>query len=101
MLRINAPPFAARSPAFTELLLEYSRRYADMHVDLVTEGQLSDIVAEGFDLGVRVASLIPSDMIALSLGEHQRFRSEARRGGKVCVSTGRSGGVPYTIKKKK
>src|SRR3546814_7967395 len=73
MLRINAPPFAARSPAFTELLLEYSRRYADMHVDLVTEGQLRDIVAEGFDLGVRVASLIPSDMIALSLGESQRF----------------------------
>lgn len=72
-LRINAPPVAARSPAFTELLLEYSRRYPDMHVDLVAEGQLRDIVAEGFDLGVRVASLIPSDMIALSLGEPQRF----------------------------
>ncbi|OHD06275.1 LysR family transcriptional regulator [Sphingopyxis sp. RIFCSPHIGHO2_12_FULL_65_19] len=72
-LRINAPPFAARSPAFTDLLLEYSRRYPDMHVDLVTEGLLRDIVAEGFDLGVRVASLIPSDMIALSLGELQRF----------------------------
>jgi DNA-binding transcriptional LysR family regulator len=72
-LRINAPPFAARSPAFTGLLLEYSRRYPDMHVDLVTEGQLRDIVAEGFDLGVRVASLVPSDMIALSLGENQRF----------------------------
>jgi hypothetical protein len=28
-----------------------------MHVDLVTEGQLRDIVAEGFNLGVRVASL--------------------------------------------
>ncbi len=72
-LRINAPPFAARSPAFTGLILEYSRRYPDMHVDLVTEGQLRDIVAEGFDLGVRVASLVPSDMIALSLGEAQRF----------------------------
>ncbi len=73
MLRINAPPFAARSPAFAGLLLEYASRYPDMHVDLVTEGQLRDIVAEGFDLGVRVASLIPSDMIALSLGEAQRF----------------------------
>jgi DNA-binding transcriptional LysR family regulator len=72
-LRINAPPFAARSPAFTDLLLEYSRRYPDMHLDLVTEGQLRDIVADGFDLGVRVASLVPSDMIALSLGEAQRF----------------------------
>lgn len=73
MLRINAPPFAARSPAFTSLLLEYARRYPDMHVDVVTEGQLRDIVAEGFDLGLRVASLVPTDMIALSLGETQRF----------------------------
>lgn len=72
-LRINAPPFAARSPALTRLLLEYSRRYPDMHVDVVTEGQLRDIVADGFDLGVRVASLVPTDMIALSLGEAQRF----------------------------
>jgi DNA-binding transcriptional LysR family regulator len=72
-LRINAPPFAARSPALATLLLEYSRRYPDMHVDVVTEGQLRDIVAEGFDLGVRVASLVPTDMIALSLGEAQRF----------------------------
>lgn len=73
ILRINAPPFAARSPVFTDLILAYARRYPDMHVDLVTEGQLRDIVAEGFDLGVRVASLVPSDMIALSLGEAQRF----------------------------
>lgn len=72
-LRINAPPFAARSPAFAKLLLEYARRYPDMHVDVVTEGQLRDIVAEGFDLGLRVASLVPTDMTALSLGETQRF----------------------------
>ena len=72
-LRINAPPFAARSPALIHLLLEYSRRFPDVHVDLVTEGQLRDIVAEGFDLGIRVGPLVPTDMIALSLGEAQRF----------------------------
>jgi DNA-binding transcriptional LysR family regulator len=71
-LRINAPPFAAGS-RLAALILEYSRRYPDMHVDVVTDGRLLDIVAEGFDLGVRVASLVPSDMIALSLGEMQRF----------------------------
>jgi len=79
-LRINAPPFAARSPALTTLLLEYSCRYPDMHVDVVTEGQLRDIVAEGFDLGIRVASLVPTDMIALSLGEAQRFAVVASPG---------------------
>ena len=31
------------------------------------------IVAEGFDLGVRVADLVPSDMIAVSLGRPQRY----------------------------
>ena len=72
-LRINAPPFAARSPALSALVIEYSRRFPDMHIDLVTDGRLLDIVAEGFDLGVRVASLVPTDMIALSLGEPQRF----------------------------
>ena len=71
-LRINAPPFAARS-ALAALILEYARRYPGVHVDVVTDGRLVDIVAEGFDLGVRVATLVPTDMIALSLGEAQRF----------------------------
>ena len=31
-----------------------------------------DIVRDGFDLGVRVAGLVPSDMIAVSLGRPQR-----------------------------
>ncbi|MGO8506426.1 LysR family transcriptional regulator, partial [Rhizobium leguminosarum] len=31
-----------------------------------------DIVKDGFDLGVRVAGLVPSDMIAVSLGRPQR-----------------------------
>ncbi len=49
------------------------RRYPQMQVDIVTDGRLIDIVAEGFDMGVRVASLIPEDMIALSLGQPQRY----------------------------
>jgi DNA-binding transcriptional LysR family regulator len=44
-----------------------------VHVDLVTEGRLVDIIAEGFDLGVRVADLVPTDMIAVSLGRPQRY----------------------------
>lgn len=70
-IRINAAPFAARA-ILSPLVLEFLRRYPDMHVDLVTEGRLIDVVAEGFDLGVRVAGLVPTDMIALSLGRPQR-----------------------------
>lgn len=49
-----------------------SSGYPQVHIDLVTEGRLLDIVAEGFDLGVRRATLVPSDMIAISLGRPQR-----------------------------
>lgn len=71
-LRINTFASAARE-LLSPLVLEYLRRFPQVHVDLVTEGRLVDIVADGFDLGVRVADLVPTDMIALSLGRPQRF----------------------------
>jgi DNA-binding transcriptional LysR family regulator len=71
-LRINAFATAARE-ILSPLVLEFLRRYPQVHVDLVTEGRLVDIVAEGFDLGVRVADLVPSDMISVSLGRPQRY----------------------------
>ncbi|MBY3048551.1 LysR family transcriptional regulator [Rhizobium laguerreae] len=70
-IRINAAPFAARA-IISPLVLEFLRRYPDMNVDIVTEGKLVDIVKDGFDLGVRVEGLVPSDMIAVSLGRPQR-----------------------------
>jgi DNA-binding transcriptional LysR family regulator len=72
MIRINAAPFAARD-IISPLVLEFLRRYPDMVVDIVTEGRLVDIVAEGFDIGVRVAGLVPTDMIAVALGHPQRY----------------------------
>lgn len=71
-LRINLAVTAARE-ILSPLVLEFLHRYPEMNVDLVTEGRLIDIVAEGFDLGVRVADLVPSDMIAVSLGRPQRY----------------------------
>jgi DNA-binding transcriptional LysR family regulator len=71
-IRINAAPFAARE-IMTPLVIEFLRRFPDMNVDLVTEGRLVDVVADGFDLGVRVANLVPSDMISVSLGRAQRY----------------------------
>ncbi|MBY5769923.1 LysR family transcriptional regulator [Rhizobium leguminosarum] len=70
-IRINAAPFAARA-IVSPLVLEFLRRYPDMNVDIVTEGKMVDIVKNGFDLGVRVEGLVPSDMIAVSLGRPQR-----------------------------
>ncbi|OEC36253.1 LysR family transcriptional regulator [Pseudomonas sp. 21C1] len=72
VLRINAFASAARA-ALLPLVLEFLQRYPKVHIDLVTEGRLVDIVADGFDLGVRSASLVPSDMIVIPLGQPQRY----------------------------
>lgn len=71
-LRINAFATAARE-ILAPLVLEFLRRYPAVHVDLVTEGRLVDIVADGFDIGVRSADLVPSDMIAVRLGAPRRY----------------------------
>lgn len=72
VLRINAFATAARE-ILSPLVLEYLRRHPQVHVDLVTEGRLVDVVAEGFDLGVRVADFVPSDMIAVPFGPPLRY----------------------------
>jgi len=72
VVRINAFATAARE-ILAPLILEYLRRYPQVHVDLVTEGRLVDIVADGSDLGIRSADLVPSDMIAVPLGRPRSF----------------------------
>jgi DNA-binding transcriptional LysR family regulator len=71
-LRINAFASAARE-IMTPLVLSYLQRYPRVHIDLVTEGRLVDVVAAGFDLGVRSADLVPSDAIAIPLGQMRRM----------------------------
>ena len=70
-LRINAFPTAARE-IFAPLVLPFLRAHPQVHVDIVTEGRLVDIVADGFDFGVRSADLVPVDMIAMPLGSARR-----------------------------
>ena len=71
-LRINAFPTGARE-ILRPLLLRFLRQYPDVHIDMVTEGRIVDIVAEGFDLGLRSADLVPSDMIAIPVGPPRSF----------------------------
>lgn len=68
ILRINAFATAARE-IMSPLVLTYLQRYPQVHIDIVTEGRLVDVVAAGFDLGVRSADLVPSDAIAIPLGQ--------------------------------
>lgn len=71
-LRINAFATAARE-ILAPLVLNYLQRFPQVHIDLVTEGRLVDVVAAGFDLGVRSADLVPSDAIAIPLGKMRRM----------------------------
>ena len=71
-LRINAPEVAARL-LLGSVVPAFLARYPRMSLDLVTEGRLVDIVAEGFDAGVRLGEAVPQDMVAVSFGGDARF----------------------------
>ncbi len=71
-LRINTFPTAGRE-IFSPLVIEFLRRFPEVHIDVVTEGKLVDIVADGFDFGVRSEELVPTDMIAIPLGPPRRY----------------------------
>ncbi|MBJ4957307.1 LysR family transcriptional regulator [Salmonella enterica subsp. enterica serovar Goldcoast] len=71
-LRINMPQGAAT------LLLEplfniYAQRYPDMKIDIVSESRLVDVVADGADAGIRLAELVPQDMISVPLSRDTRM----------------------------
>ncbi len=72
VLRLNTSVGAAQI-IFTPIVLEYLRRYPDMAIDIVTERRLIDIVAEGFDAGIRLAEAVPGDMVAVPLSGEQRM----------------------------
>ena len=75
-LRINASEPAARL-LMQSIVPAFLARYPDMSVDLVTEGRLVDIVAGGFDAGVRLGEALPQDMIAVRFGGPVRFLAVA------------------------
>src|SRR5260370_41672611 len=71
-LRINSSLGAAHR-VLAPIILEYLRRYPEMRVDVVTDGRLVDVVAGGFDAGIRLAEDVPRDMIAVPMGGPLRF----------------------------
>ena len=72
ILRINASEVAARL-LLRSVVPAFLARYPHVSLDLVTEGRLIDIVAEGFDAGVRLGEAVPQDMIAVRFGGEVRF----------------------------
>jgi DNA-binding transcriptional LysR family regulator len=72
-LRINASEGAALR-LMNPVGYEFLRRYPDMKLDVVTDARMVDIVAEGFDAGVRQIGHVPQDMIAVPCSAAVRFQ---------------------------
>lgn len=71
-LRINAPRAAAEL-VLGPLLNRFLQAHPGMQVELVADDTLVDIVAAGFDAGVRFGERLQQDMVAVPLGPPQRF----------------------------
>lgn len=71
-LRINASEGAVRL-FLMPYVVEFLRRYPDVRLELVSQDRLVDIVADGFDAGVRMAEAVPQDMVAVPCADDVRF----------------------------
>ena len=71
-IRITTAEHAAEtvlSPALERLLPEYP----DIHVEVVLDNGLTDVVAERFDAGIRLGEQVAKDMIAVRIGPDVRM----------------------------
>ncbi|SEE66662.1 transcriptional regulator, LysR family [Rhizobiales bacterium GAS188] len=71
-VRITAgehPAMSVLQPALKRFLPEHP----DIHVEIVVDYGLTDIVAEGYDAGVRMGEQVAKDMIAVRIGPEMRM----------------------------
>lgn len=66
LLRLNAPR-TALPLAITPIIVAMSRLYPDLTIEVTSDDGLVDIVAAGFDAGIRLGEMIAQDMIAVRL----------------------------------
>ncbi|WP_134498898.1 LysR family transcriptional regulator [Microvirga pakistanensis] len=71
MLRITVSSIAERFLSGS-LLAGFLAAYPDIRLDITVTDEEFDIVAEGFDAGVRLGEVIEQDMIAIPVSDEQR-----------------------------
>lgn len=71
-LRLNVPSDAARF-LLAPKLAGFLATYPDVQLELISDDHLLDIVAHGFDAGIRCQETLPQDMVAIPFGQNQRF----------------------------
>ncbi|WP_252405343.1 LysR substrate-binding domain-containing protein, partial [Escherichia coli] len=55
------------------LTFDFMRAYPDVKVEIVSDAAITDIVAQGFDAGVRFGRQVAQNMIAVPLGPPLRY----------------------------
>jgi DNA-binding transcriptional LysR family regulator len=71
-LRINAPP-PAIDLVLAPMVVPFLQAYPQIALEIVSDSSFVDIVATGFDAGVRYGEHLAQDMIAVPLGLPQRY----------------------------
>jgi DNA-binding transcriptional LysR family regulator len=71
-LRINAPP-PAIDLVLAPMVAPFLKAHPQIDLEIVSDSGFVDIVAAGFDAGVRYGEHLAQDMIAVSLGLPQRY----------------------------
>lgn len=65
-LRLNVPRDAAVL-LLAPILGDFCAAYPQLRLDLIVQDQMIDIVAEGYDAGIRYGATVPQDMVAVPL----------------------------------
>jgi DNA-binding transcriptional LysR family regulator len=71
-LRLNVPRPAAHL-LLAPVMARFLRANPQMHLEIVADDGLVDIVSAGFDAGIRLGESLERDMIAVAIGPLQRF----------------------------
>jgi len=72
-LRLNVPVSAARL-VLPSILPAFIKAYPDIRVEIAADSDVTDILAAGFDAGIRYDERLDQDMIAVPIGpREQRF----------------------------
>ncbi|MFD1796145.1 LysR family transcriptional regulator [Paracoccus aurantiacus] len=71
-IRISAAEIGAK-PIIQNVLPGFLKKYPDIHVEIVVDTRLVDVVADGFDAGIRIREDVPRDMEIVPFGPDWRF----------------------------
>jgi DNA-binding transcriptional LysR family regulator len=76
-LRLNVPVSAARL-VLPPIVPAFLAAYPDICLEVIAEDRFVDLVAEGFDAGIRYEERLEQDMVAIPIGpQRQRFAMAA------------------------